>query len=37
MLNNKTIIDKVMAIKFSPALQNGRPVRVKYKLPILFK
>ena len=30
---NETILDKVMAIKFSPALQNGRPVRVKYKLP----
>ncbi len=34
---NETIIDKVMAIKFKPALQNGRPVRVRYKLPILFK
>ena len=34
---NETIIDKVMAIEFKPALQNGRPVRVKYKLPILFK
>jgi len=34
---NETIIDKVMAIKFKPAIQNGRPVRVRYKLPILFK
>ena len=34
---NETIIDRVMAIKFKPALQNGRPVRVRYKLPILFK
>ena len=34
---NETIIDRVMAIEFKPALQNGRPVRVKYKLPILFK
>lgn len=34
---NETIIDKVMAIKFKPALQNGRPVKVRYKLPILFK
>ena len=31
------IIDKVMMLKFKPALQNGRPVRVRYKLPILFK
>ena len=34
---NNTVIDKVMAIKFSPALQNGRPVRVRYKLPIVFQ
>ena len=34
---NETIIDRVMAIKFSPAIQNGRPVRVRYRLPILFK
>ena len=34
---NETIIDKVMAIEFSPAMQNGRPVRVRYRLPILFK
>ena len=34
---NNTIIDKVMMLKFKPALQNGRPVRVRYKLPILFK
>ena len=34
---NETIIDRVMAIEFKPALQNGRPVRVRYKLPILFK
>ena len=34
---NETIIDKVMAIKFKPALQNGIPVKVRYKLPILFK
>ena len=33
---NNTIIDKVMMLKFKPALQNGRPVRVRYKLPILF-
>lgn len=32
-----TVISKVMALKFQPALQNGRPVRVRYKLPIVFK
>ena len=34
---NETIIDKVMCIEFKPALQNGRPVKVKYHLPIVFK
>ena len=34
---NETIIDKVMCLEFKPALQNGKPVKVKYKLPILFK
>ena len=34
---NDAIIDRVMAIEFKPALQNGKPVRVRYKLPILFK
>jgi len=34
---NDTVIDKVMAIEFKPALQNGKPVRVRYKLPIVFK
>ena len=34
---NDAIIDRVMAIKFEPATQNGRPVKVKYQLPILFK
>ena len=34
---SKTVISKVMALKFKPALQNGRPVRVRYKLPIVFK
>ena len=34
---NDAIIDRVMAIKFNPAKQNGRPVRVQYNLPILFK
>ena len=34
---NQTIIDKVLSIKFEPALQNGVPVEVDYMLPILFK
>ena len=34
---NDVIIDKVKQMKFSPPLQNGRPVRVRYKLPITFK
>ena len=34
---NDVIIDKVKQMKFSPPLQNGRPVRVRYKLPIVFK
>ena len=34
---SNTVIDKVMALKFKPAHQNGRPVRVRYKLPIVFK
>ena len=34
---NDAIIDRVLSIKFEPAKQNGRPVRVKYSLPILFK
>lgn len=34
---NSTIIDRVMAIEFEPAIQNGRPVRVRYQLPIVFK
>ena len=34
---SETVISKVMSLKFKPALQNGRPVRVRYKLPIVFK
>ena len=34
---SKTVLSKVMALKFKPALQNGRPVRVRYKLPIVFE
>ena len=34
---SETIINKVMQLEFKPALQNGRPVRIRYKLPIIFK
>ena len=34
---NDVVIDKVRQTKYHPATQNGRPVRVKYKLPIVFK
>ena len=33
---NDTVVDKVMSLRFKPALQNGRPVPVRYKLPIVF-
>ena len=36
MLDN-VVIEKVMSLKFEPALQNGVPVQVRYSLPILFK
>ena len=34
---NEVILDKVRQMRFSPPIQNGIPVRVKYKLPITFK
>ena len=34
---NDAIIDRVMAIKFKPAKQNGRPIPVSYQLPIVFQ
>ena len=34
---NDVVIDKVKQSKYIPALQNGRPVKVKYHLPIVFK
>ena len=34
---NEVVLDKVRQTKYEPALQNGRAVRVKYQLPILFK
>ena len=34
---NEVVLDKVRQSKYIPALQNGRPVKVKYTLPIVFK
>ena len=34
---NQVILDKLRQQKYKPALQNGRPVKVKYSLPIVFK
>jgi len=34
---NAVILDKVRQMKFTPPLQNGEPVEVRYKLPIVFK
>jgi len=34
---NHTIKDAVRQMRFTPALQNGRPVEVHYRLPILVK
>ncbi len=34
---NDVILDKVKQTQYFPAIQNGRPVRVRYELPIVFK
>tara|TARA_A100001515_G_C4462303_1_gene174041 strand:- start:38 stop:352 length:315 start_codon:yes stop_codon:yes gene_type:complete len=34
---NDLVLNKVKQTKYQPAIQNGRPVRVRYQLPILFK
>ena len=34
---NSVVLDKVRQTKYSPALQNGKPVPIRYTLPILFK
>ena len=34
---NSVVLDKLSKTKYSPALQNGRPVAIRYTLPILFK
>tara|TARA_Y100000114_G_C11653898_1_gene275616 strand:+ start:308 stop:619 length:312 start_codon:yes stop_codon:yes gene_type:complete len=34
---NSVVLDKVVEMKFNPAVQNGYPIRVRYHLPIVFK
>ena len=34
---NDVVLDKVRQTKYQPAIQNGRAVKVKYQLPIVFK
>ena len=34
---NDVVLDKIRQTEYYPALQNGRPVKVKYLLPIQFK
>ena len=34
---NDVVLDKIRQTEYFPALQNGRPVKVKYLLPIQFK
>ena len=34
---NDVVLDKVRQTKYEPATQNGKAVKVKYQLPILFK
>ena len=34
---NDVILDKVRQMEFSPPIMNGHPVKVRYKLPILFR
>ena len=34
---NSVVLDKVRQTKYTPALQNGKPVAIRYTLPIIFK
>ena len=34
---NDVVLNKVRQTKYKPAIQNGRAVKVKYQLPIVFK
>lgn len=34
---NDVVLDKVRRMEFTPPIQNGIPIKVKYKLPIKFE
>ena len=34
---NDIVLDKLRLSSYYPAIQNGKPIKVKYTLPILFK
>ena len=34
---NDVILDKVRQMRFTPPIQNGEAISVRYKLPITFK
>lgn len=34
---NEAALDAVSKAKFSPGMQNGKPVKVQYSLPIVFR
>jgi len=34
---NEVVLDKIKQSSYYPATQNGRPVKIKYTLPIIFK
>ena len=34
---NTIVLDKVRQMRYHPAIQNGKPVKVRYNLPIQFK
>tara|TARA_R110002020_G_scaffold330792_1_gene546384 strand:+ start:3318 stop:3617 length:300 start_codon:yes stop_codon:yes gene_type:complete len=34
---NEVVLDKIKQSSYHPATQNGRPVKIKYTLPIVFK
>ena len=37
MAFNDVILNKVRQTKYEPALQNGKPIKVRFSLPIEFK
>ena len=34
---NDVVLDKVRQTQYTPAIQDGKPIQVRYKLPILFR